>query len=214
MSRWFRYYDEALDDPKVQKLDGDTFKGWVNLLCLASRHGGKLPAIADIAFALRTTEDGARTLVERLLNGGLIDKASGGADGYTYAPHSWAKRQYKSDTSNERVKRYRQRFKTVTETAPETEAETDNTVPKGTGAGAPFDPSKLMFDSGVALIVQAGKSEAQARAWLGKAKRDFGEEAVIAAISRAKREGAIEPIAFMQGCLRHKSRVEEEYTGP
>ena len=112
------------------------------------------------------------------------------------------------------MKRYRQRFKTVTETAPETEAETDNTVPKGTGAGAPFDPSKLMFDSGVALIVQAGKSEAQARAWLGKAKRDFGEEAVIAAISRAKREGAIEPIAFMQGCLRHKSRVEEEFTGP
>ena len=26
MSRWFRYYDEALDDPKVQRLPGDDFK--------------------------------------------------------------------------------------------------------------------------------------------------------------------------------------------
>lgn len=26
MSRWFRYYDEALDDPKVQRLPGEMFK--------------------------------------------------------------------------------------------------------------------------------------------------------------------------------------------
>lgn len=140
MSRWFRFYDAALDDPKVQRLDGDTFKAWVNLLCLASRNGGFLPSLADIAFALRVDGDGARTLVERLLDATLLDKVSGGADGYRYAPHSWQERQYKSDTSTDRVKRFRQRFSNGDETAPdtETEAETEKkkvTPPKG---GQPY----------------------------------------------------------------------------
>ena len=49
---WFRFYAEALNDPKVQRLDGETFKGWVNLLCLAKAHDGTLPDIPDIAFGL------------------------------------------------------------------------------------------------------------------------------------------------------------------
>src|SRR5690606_28752333 len=43
----------------------------------------------------------------------------------------------------------------------------------------PIDPVKLMFDSGVSLITDVGKSEAQARSWLAKARKDFGTEAVI-----------------------------------
>jgi hypothetical protein len=46
-ARWFRFYDDALNDPKVQKLSGDLFKAWVNILCLASKHGGELPAVND-----------------------------------------------------------------------------------------------------------------------------------------------------------------------
>jgi hypothetical protein len=125
MSRWFRFYAEALHDPKVQKLDGETFKAWVNLLCLASQHEGKLPAIEDIAFALRLTPDGALTVVERLLNGGLIDRVSGGPNGYHYAPHGWIGRQYKSDTSTERVKRFRDVSRNVAVTPPDTDTDTE-----------------------------------------------------------------------------------------
>jgi hypothetical protein len=210
MSRWFRYYDEALDDPKVQKLDGDTFKGWVNLLCLASRNGGKLPAISDIAFALRETEDAARTLVERLLNGGLIDKSSGGVDGYTYTPHSWAKRQYKSDTSNERVKRYRQRSKTVTETAPETEAETDSSVSKDTGAVAPpADPDKVFWDNAKTFI--GGRNPG---ALIGKWHRDYGKAETAKAITAAQVERAVEPISYIEKVLRKTKQSDWEFTGP
>ena len=127
MSRWFRMHDEILDDPKVQKLSGDLFKAWVNLLCLASRNDGRLPAVDDIAFALRMDADAVTTVLERLLNGGLIEGKSGGKDGSHYAPHKWSERQYKSDTSSDRVKRFRQRSKSVAETAPETETETDTT---------------------------------------------------------------------------------------
>ena len=73
MSRWFRYYDEALDDPKVQRLSGDLFKVWVNLLSLASKNDGKLPSADDISFRLRISVQDAQQRVEDLILAGLID---------------------------------------------------------------------------------------------------------------------------------------------
>jgi hypothetical protein len=37
----------------VQRLPGEKFKAWVNLLCIASKHDGVLPPVADHAFLLR-----------------------------------------------------------------------------------------------------------------------------------------------------------------
>lgn len=151
MSRWFRMHDEILDDPKVQKLPAEDFRAWVNLLCLASKNGGVLPDVDDIAFALRRSPNDTLTLVERLLNATLIDKRSGGPNGFHYAPHGWEERQYKSDTSTERVKRFRQRSKTVSETPPEPETDTETEqsppTPRRTGgsAGGP-DPKLLALD--------------------------------------------------------------------
>lgn len=125
MSRWFRFYAEVVNDPKVQKLPCEDFRAWVNLLCLASENGGKIPPLSDVAFSLRMSVDAASTVLERLSSGGLIDRMSGGPDGWHYAPHSWDKRQYKSDTSTDRVKRFRERSENVSETPPETEADTE-----------------------------------------------------------------------------------------
>lgn len=130
MARWFRFYTEVLNDPKVQRMDGETFKFWINILCIASENDGHLPDVADMAFALRMDENACLTVVERLLNGGLIDRLNGGANGWHYAPHGWTKRQYKSDGSTDRVKRFRERSKSVSETPPEqiqnTETERSN----------------------------------------------------------------------------------------
>jgi len=123
--KWFRLYSEVLHDHKVQSLDGDTFKAWVNLLCLASQNDGHLPSVDSICFNLRMDKHGVETLLERLLNATLIDKVSGGSSGYRYAPHNWNKRQYKSDTSTERVKRFRERSETVTVTPPDTDTDTE-----------------------------------------------------------------------------------------
>lgn len=125
MSRWFRFYSEALEDPKVQRLDGETFKAWVNLLCLAAKNAGRLPPAEDIAFALRITADDAQYLLDRLFSASLLDRSKSGS-GHRYSPHGWEERQYKSDTSTDRVKRFRQRSETVTETPPDTE--TDNRI--------------------------------------------------------------------------------------
>jgi len=127
--QWFRFYNEALDDPKVQTLDGDTFKAWVNLLCLCARNNGLPRSINEISFALRLSVNDCLTVVERLSNATLLDRRNGGVDGMHYAIHGWEKRQYKSDTSTIRVKRFRNVTGNVTqplhETVPETDTETD-----------------------------------------------------------------------------------------
>lgn len=113
MSRWFRFYDEALNDPKVQRLPGDLFKVWVNILCIASKSGGVLKSVGDVAFGLRVSDARAGQLVALLARGGpgerLLDPDP--AEGGYFRPHNWEGRQYKSDTSNERVAAFRKRAK-------------------------------------------------------------------------------------------------------
>lgn len=128
MSRWFRFYAEALDDPKVQKLEPSTFKHWVNLLCLAAKNDGVLPSQEDIAFALRIDEIACQSLLDRLLIAGLIDILKGGPNGSRIAPHAWSQRQYKSDVSTDRVKRYRERSRNVSVTPPDTETDTETDI--------------------------------------------------------------------------------------
>lgn len=71
------------------------------------------------------------------------------------------------------------------------------------------DPAQLAFDAGVALLRRAGKSDRQARSLLGKWRRDHGDAALIAAIGRAEREAAVEPVAFIAGCLRKSGRAAD-----
>ena len=128
MTRWFRLYDDVLNDPKVQRLSGESFKFWINMLCIASKNGGVLPSIEDMAFALRVSNDVCTSLIDELKTCGLIDGSK------RLVPHGWEKRQYKSDTSTDRVKRFRERSRnvteTVSETAPDTDTETDTETDK------------------------------------------------------------------------------------
>lgn len=121
MSRWFRYYDDAVNDPKIIKLSDDIFRAWVNLLCVASKHQGLLPAVDDIAIILRVKVGRAAAIIAELVSLGLLDKTCDG-----FAPHNWSERQYKSDSSAERMKRHRDRQRDVTVTVQNrTEADTE-----------------------------------------------------------------------------------------
>jgi hypothetical protein len=122
---WFRFYQETLDDPKVQQLAPQDFKAWVNLLCLACRGDGILPSLEDVAFALRMSENETRSTLDRLAIAGLIATRKGGANGMRYAIVNWDEKQYKSDTSTDRVKRFRQRSSAVSETVTVTPPDTD-----------------------------------------------------------------------------------------
>lgn len=102
MARWFRFYDDVVNDPKVQRLPAPMFKLWINLLCIASKCGGTLPVISDIAFALRISEGKVLAAIDELAAAGLLDKTDAGLE-----PHNWHGRQYESDGAAERMKRYR-----------------------------------------------------------------------------------------------------------
>lgn len=109
MSRWFRFYDSVLEDPKVQRMDPVMFKAWVNIMCLASRSEGVLPPISDIAFALRISDEQADTVVRVLLTNGLIDD-----DGEHMKPHNWHNRQFLDRTNSQRQQRFRDKKRDVT----------------------------------------------------------------------------------------------------
>jgi hypothetical protein len=101
---WWRAHDEAVDDPKLQRLPGELFKTWFNLLCLASRNGGVLPSTTDMAFGLRKSEKEVQRAVDALIEAKLFDVSETGTE-----PHNWNGRQYKSDVSTGRVRSFRKR---------------------------------------------------------------------------------------------------------
>ncbi len=118
---WFRFYHEALDDPKVQRLPPEIFKFWVNLLCLICRNDGTLPDVETIAYALRIHPSACLEPLDYLASTNLITKVVNQHGTSYLPPPSWQERQYISDTSTERVKRFRKRFRNVTCNAPDTE---------------------------------------------------------------------------------------------
>ena len=84
MSRWFRLYDDTINDPKVIKLPEVTRWHWIALLCVASKNDGTLPALDDVAIQLRVTAAKATEIIASLVKFGLLDKTETG-----FAPHNW-----------------------------------------------------------------------------------------------------------------------------
>jgi len=126
---WFRFYNTAVDNPKVQRLPDTLFKAWVNVLCLASRNGGRIPSTADVAFALRVRETVAAGWLAALESRRLLDRSED-----ALMPHDWNELQYISDVSTARVRRFRQRRanggETVSETVPESDSDSEQSPEK------------------------------------------------------------------------------------
>lgn len=165
MSRWWRAYDEAVDDPKLQQLPPALSWAWFNLCCITSQNGGNLPSTEAIAFKLRSTPAKTRRLIADLIQAGLID-----TDAHGQRPHNWNARQFKSDTdptNADRQKRYRERSRngpntvtptvtasvtptvtdTVTAKRPETESEPERKK-DAAGAATKADLERQFFERG------------------------------------------------------------------
>ena len=82
-----------------------------------------------------------------------------------------------------------------------------DSVPKGTGAEAPIDIAKAVFDAGVQMLTAAGKTEAQARSMVGKWRKDFTDAEVMRALSSAQRSNASEPVSYVTEALKRSSCV-------
>lgn len=67
--------------------------------------------------------------------------------------------------------------------------------PNGSGSA---DAATVIFREGLAWLMRSGRSEAACRAQLGKWRKEAGDEALIAALGAGQREGALDPMAFME----------------
>jgi hypothetical protein len=113
-------YSEFATDPKVQMMPEVMQRRFVMALCLRCGNGNVTLQDEEVAFQLRISNEDWLETKAYLQSKGLLD-----CDGL---PTNWDKRQYASDSSNERVKAYRDRKKqacNVTVTTPETETETE-----------------------------------------------------------------------------------------
>jgi hypothetical protein len=206
MSRWFRLDDDVINDPKILLLPEQMRWIWVAFLCIASKNSGELPAINIIALSLRVKETKAAEYLTRLVVAGLIDKTETG-----FAPHNWAKRQFKSDVSTDRVKRFRKQERNVSETPPHTQTEThtQNSEADASGAKAPPEPPvdhrKRLFGEGLATLAKiSGKGPDACRSFVGKCLKAASDDAVtvLGLIEDAERNQTVNPTAWIVSRLQ------------
>ncbi len=85
-----------------------------------------------------------------------------------------------------------------------------SSVANATGASPPIldDPSKVLFDAGVALLMKAGSSEKQARGLIAKWRKARGEPWVREALVSA--EGKAEPVSWIEARITSAASIEDE----
>jgi hypothetical protein len=231
MSRWWRAYDAALDNPKLQRLPGELFKTWFNVCCIASKHGGKLPKLADAAFLLRMKEKDTALAFAALMSAGLLDK-----DGDGYSPHDWNVYQYKSDDVTERVRKHRKGkqgnvscnvSQPLQETPPEAETDTEGSEasasdgkPSSGEVGKivvrpmpdvplPDEPlsetaRERLWRVGKPALMTLGVPQAKCGQMMGLWLKDSGDnhDRVLGAILRAHEMAPMDPIPWITASLK------------
>jgi hypothetical protein len=127
VNHWWRAYNEAVNDPKLQLISDSLFRAWFNVMCIASANDGELPALKDLAFTLRLSPTKTAQVLAQLHAAGLLDKTE-----TSFTPHNWGGRQYKTDkpdeTAAERMRNYRERKRNAMSTDPSPLRVTDRNV--------------------------------------------------------------------------------------
>jgi hypothetical protein len=144
--KWFRAYAGIVDDDKLRLLAFEDRWHFVALCALKCSglldEPDSLLRNRKIAVKLGVQVRELEEISRRLQEVGLIDK--------NLNPTKWDDLQYRSDKSTERVKKYREkqhrngvkRFSNVSETAQETDTETDISSKEDSSAGADRPPTE------------------------------------------------------------------------
>ena len=72
-------------------------------------------------------------------------------------------------------------------------------------APPPGDLAKAMFDCGVRFLGDAGIAERKARRLIGRWRKGRDPASVLEALATAQREGATDPVSFIEAVLRRRS---------
>ncbi len=106
---WIRLYTDLRHNPKIQRLPDHLFKFVINCWCMiGASENDCLPAVDEIAFELRIDEKICQAYIDHLIEQKVLirRKHTGMLTGY-----HWDDRQFLSDSSVDRVRKYRERQK-------------------------------------------------------------------------------------------------------
>jgi hypothetical protein len=119
--KWFRMYNDILDDHKIAKMSPKTFKLFSFLLAFSSEcesNGIIIEDITDLSWRFRVPPKTIKTAIKELIELDIISVLN---EEITIL--NWNKRQFSSDDVAERVKRHRQKKGMLQETLVETPPE-------------------------------------------------------------------------------------------
>lgn len=190
--QWFRFYSDVVNDPKVQRLSPPLFKTWVNLLCLAAERDGQLPSIDDMAFQLRLSVHEAQQQIDDLILAGLVDIQPD----KSLSPHNWNLRQFKSDTSADRTRKYRENKKEkpcdVTVTADVTRPEQRQSRNRAETESTPLPPEGACEDQAEPVILEGGNLKLNNKLWITWLEI-FGNDKIRLLLALREVGGRIQP---------------------
>lgn len=163
-NRWFRMYHEFATDPVIQCLAFEDQRHYVVILCMKCDgllDRKVLPSMRDrlIYRALGLDPNSAEEAKRRLSEVGLIDK--------NWQPKGWDKRQFQSDSSTERSRKYRKNKEScnVAETsqqrhrdAPDTDTDTDKDNPPIVPPKK-YESKKVSFDQWLDSLPEESDSD-------------------------------------------------------
>lgn len=82
--------------------------------------------------------------------------------------------------------------------------------PTETRAEPALDLTKTVFDSGIKILGVGGIEPHQARALIGKWRKDHGDATVLETLGRCQNAGISEPVAWMTAALKPKPKAKPE----
>jgi hypothetical protein len=151
--QWFRFYSEFRCDPKLSLMTPHHQWAFIILLCLASDNSerGRIDNLTDeeIAYQIRMPVEDWQTLKAKFKVKGMIDWDETGIK----ITH-WARRQFESDNSTERVRKHREQKRLATATTKETGVKrfsNVNATPPDTDTDPDSDPEivKNLLESSI-----------------------------------------------------------------
>lgn len=123
---WFRFYNDVRSDNKLRHLSDAEFRVWVNLLCLASEQSGEargtVPVGDRFVLAAEVANADEELLAATLKKLAALRIVVVEAETVSFA--QWSKRQFRSDSSAERVQKHRENRRTAASTTPDSSAVT------------------------------------------------------------------------------------------
>ena len=128
---WFRLYSEFAKDPKIQSMSEVMQRRLIMVFCLQCSEEWEALDDDELLFSLGLDDETFHETIALFQKKGFLDK--------NRKVKNWMKRQFKSDTSTNRVKKFREKQKVkemkqqcnVSVTPPETETETETETERG-----------------------------------------------------------------------------------